>query len=328
MPRNVLGLDIGGANLKLATADGFALHRPFALWKQPERLADELRALLGEVPSCDRLAVTMTGELCDCFETKQQGVNAILDAVEAATKVEILVWTMAGRFVDVATARQQWLKTAAANWLATATFAGRFASSRAALFVDVGSTTTDLVPLLHGQPRPLGRNDAERLKTRELVYTGIRRTPVCALLDNEVMAELFATTLDAYLVLERIPEDAGDRDTADGRPATHTCAHARLSRMLGGDPKMISESETRRLAQRVAKRQGELLGHAAREVAGRLPEPPRVLITAGAGEFLAGTLLERWPGLLQVSLAHKLGPEVSRSAAAYALAVLAADKVT
>ena len=54
------------------------------------------------------------------------------------------------------------------------------------------------------------------------------------------MAELFATTLDAYLVLDQVPEDAEDRDTADGRPATRPCAHARLSRMLGGDPKMIA----------------------------------------------------------------------------------------
>ena len=328
MPKRVAGLDIGGANLKLATTNGFALHQPFALWRQPERLADELRSLLREAPQFDVVAVTMTGELCDCFETKQQGVNAILDALSAATDIQILVWTTGGKFTEVAAARRQWLKTAAANWLATATFAARFVPKGAGMFVDVGTTTADIVPLWQGRPRPLGLNDAARLKSRELVYTGIRRTPLCALLGDEAMAEFFATTLDAYLVLGRIDEDENDRDTADGRPATRSCAHARLSRMLGGDPQMISTTETHRLAQRVAKRQSEMLQQAAREVAGRLPGPPHVLVTAGAGEFLAESVRQKWRGLSRVSLAEKLGSEISRAACAYAVAVLAAETET
>src|SRR4029450_11499249 len=103
MPATVVGLDVGGANLKLATAAGLAVCRPFALWKQPDRLAAELRALLADAPPFDRVAVTMTGELCDCFETKRQGVAAILDAVESATTVPVHVWTTAGAFVDPAT---------------------------------------------------------------------------------------------------------------------------------------------------------------------------------------------------------------------------------
>src|SRR5437764_312544 len=133
MSSTVVGLDIGGANLKLASTAGLAVHRPFALWKQPERLAVELRSLLSQAPRIDRLAVTMTGELCDCFETKRQGVNDILDAVATVGKVEILVWTTNGCFVDLPTARKEWLKVAAANWLATATLAGRFAPEGAAV---------------------------------------------------------------------------------------------------------------------------------------------------------------------------------------------------
>jgi len=36
------------------------------------------------------------------------------------------------------------------------------------------------------------------MRTGELVYTGIRRTPICAVLNRDVAAELFATMLDAY----------------------------------------------------------------------------------------------------------------------------------
>ena len=42
----IIGLDIGGANLKAATADGAAQSRPFALWKRPRELAAELNKLL------------------------------------------------------------------------------------------------------------------------------------------------------------------------------------------------------------------------------------------------------------------------------------------
>src|SRR5689334_10763296 len=122
----VLGLDIGGANLKAAHGDGTAVTRPFALWKNPHGLADALRDLLSALPAADRLAVTMTGELCDCYEDRRQGVAAILDAVEeAAPGRTVRVWRNDGQFSDVNAARADALMTASANWLALATFAGR-----------------------------------------------------------------------------------------------------------------------------------------------------------------------------------------------------------
>src|SRR5262245_15374302 len=66
-----LGLDIGGANLKAAHTSGAATSRPFALWKQPRDLAAALRELVADLPPAGRVAVTMTGELCDCFATKR-----------------------------------------------------------------------------------------------------------------------------------------------------------------------------------------------------------------------------------------------------------------
>lgn len=331
MPVSVLGLDIGGANLKAAHPDGFALQRPFALWKNPQKLPDELRTLLAQSPKFDRLAVTMTGELCDCFETKRVGVHSILDAVASvAGDKPVRVWTTDATFVDLKAARQEWLKVAAANWLASATFAGRFAPAGGVLFVDCGSTTTDIIPIWEARPNPFGLTDGDRLRTRELVYTGARRTPVCALLGAEGMAELFATTLDVYLVLGKIPEDANDRDTADGRPATQPFAHARLARMLGGDGELTPQAETRHLAELIASRQADLIRHACRDVASRLPDRPSHIVTAGSGEFLADAIIDPvhgWHDVTMHSLSHKLGPEISRAAAAYAVAVLATEPI-
>ena len=67
----------------------------------------------------------------------------------------------------------------------------------------------------------------------------MRRTPLCAVLGAGVAAEFFATTLDVNLVQGRIKEDPTDTNTADGRPASRTAAHARLARMLCADTDAI-----------------------------------------------------------------------------------------
>jgi (4-(4-[2-(gamma-L-glutamylamino)ethyl]phenoxymethyl)furan-2-yl)methanamine synthase len=330
MAQRVLGLDIGGANLKAAHTDGSARLVPFPLWKAPQRLAEELRRLTASMPRFDLLAVTMTGELCDCYESKRQGVQAILDAVEsAAPGAATLVWRNDARFVDVHTARQSPLQVAAANWLALATYAGRFTPEGSALLLDIGSTTTDIVPLLNGKPVPFGRTDPERLRCHELIYTGVRRTPLCALLGPEGAAELFASTLDAYLVLDAIAEDGKDCDTADGRPATKAAAHLRLARMICADLETSTESERRKLALRAMQRQTYYLATGLELVTRRMAAPPRFVVTSGSGEFLARGVLEtqtavQSPGV--VSLAAELGATPSRAACARAIAVLAEEQ--
>jgi probable H4MPT-linked C1 transfer pathway protein len=323
----VLGLDVGGANLKAAHTDGAAMLQAFALWKQPDKLEVALHGLRRRLPAFDRLAVTMTGELCDCFETKRQGVAFILDAVRAvAGRRPVRVWLTDGRLADVEEARAAPLRAAAGNWHALATYAGRFARRGPGLLVDVGSTTTDLIPLRGGRPAPVGLTDTERLRSRELVYTGVRRTPVCALLPAAVAAEWFATTLDVYLVLGRVPE-GDDGNTADGRPATRACARARLARMLGGDAETCAAGAVTWLALRAARAQEKLVRAGLRCVLGRLGALPGTAVLAGSGEFLARRVLRDWPGWSPriVSLAARLGTDRSSAACAYAVAVLAAE---
>jgi probable H4MPT-linked C1 transfer pathway protein len=222
------------------------------------------------------------------------------------------------------------LTVAAANWYAAATWAGRFTPTGGALLIDAGSTTTDIIPLWNGKPTPIGLTDPDRLKSGELVYTGARRTPVCALLHAAGVAELFATTLDVYLMLGRRPETPDDCDTADGRPATQAFAHARLARMLGGDGELTSVAETRYLAEQVAKRQAELIQAATARVAARLPQKPSILLTAGSGEHLidaAIALDETLNRLRRNSISKLLSPAISHSVCAYAVAILASETI-
>ena len=321
MPADAIGLDIGGANLKAADAIGRSLIRPFELWRHPERLVDELARIRDIWPDSSAVAVTMTGELCDCFETKRDGVRHILAAVKHAFgNLPIGVWSLDGVFLSVAEAITRPIDVAAANWHAQATFAGRYAREGAAILVDTGSTTTDVIPLMNGKPVAVGRTDSDRLKSRELVYTGARRTPICAVLGEKVAAELFATTLDAYIALELIPEDADNRSTADGRPATKHFALARLARMIGGDAETISPMEITAIAHDVLAAQSQLIATAIIHVCVRLQSPLQCIIVSGSGGWLAEHAIASMPvGVGDIRRVYIACPE---SACAHALAVL------
>jgi len=232
----------------------------------------------------------------------------------------VSVYRTDGLFADWEEAYAEPLSAAAANWLALAAFVGRYVPTGSALVVDIGSTTSDLVPLRDGAPVPTGRTDTDRLVSGELVYTGVERTPACALLGGGGAAEFFATTHDVYLLLDLIADDAADSDTADGRPATKAYAHARLARMLCGDAESVPRAKAVGLAKRLSRLQQNLLDRAARQVAAE-HGPPETLIIGGSGEFLAQLAFARHEGPI-LSLAEQLGAERSAAACAYALAVL------
>jgi probable H4MPT-linked C1 transfer pathway protein len=225
---------------------------------------------------------------------------------------------------------------AASNWHALARFAGRFAPAGPALLFDVGSTTCDLIPLLDGQPATEGQDDTGRLLAGELVYTGVERSPVCGVARTVpyrgqqclVAHELFATLRDVYLALGDLPERPDDTETADGRPATHAAAVARLGRMLCADHEQFSDQDATSMAQAVAEAQVDLVSDALQRVLARLPTPPQTVILAGHGDFLARRVLARFLASARVlSLVDQLGTGFSRSATAYALAVLARECV-
>jgi probable H4MPT-linked C1 transfer pathway protein len=335
----VLGLDIGGANLKAATSDGAAADRPFPLWRHPERLAEELRSLAAELPRAEAVAVVMTGELADCFVSKAEGVRAIVAAaVEAAGGRPVHFWQTGGELVGAEEADELTRLVAAANWHALATFCGRVVPRGPAVLIDVGSTTTDVVPLCDGRVVAEGLTDPERLRSGELVYTGATRTPVCAFgptafVGEETVplaAEFFATMKDVYLLLGELPEDAGDRDTADGRPATVEFAASRLARMLCADPEEVGEEGLRDLADALAGRQRELIAAALGRVLGRLGAGLTHILLSGSGAFVAERVVADHPrlaGAEVTSLAELFARRVSRSACAYAVARLAAERL-
>lgn len=341
---HVVGLDIGGANLKAADTEGYAASRAFPLWTDSGRLSAAVSELLAPVSGYRALAVTMTGELADCFSTKADGVACILNQVQQVATVPVWVWNTGAEFVAPELAQEIPSLVAAANWHALATWVGRMVPTGRGLLIDVGSTTTDLIPLRDGVPVSDGFTDRERLLSGELVYTGVRRTPLCAVTPAvpwrdtrcPIAAESFATTLDVYLLLGQIAEDAGDCATANGQPATRAAARVRIARCLCSDLTEIADADCDRIARYVARQQQQQVAAAAVRVLERLGGCESVVLS-GSGEFLARSVLaetelSRGGGNLERSVAIEslttiLGRTRAEAACACAVARLAQERL-
>jgi probable H4MPT-linked C1 transfer pathway protein len=226
------------------------------------------------------------------------------------------------------------LQVAAANWHALARFVGRFVRKDVAMLIDVGSTTTDLVPLVKGEPLAAGLTDTERLLQGELVYCGVERTPVCALVESvpyrgqkcPVAREVFATTRDVYLLTGDLPEDPSSRQTADGRMATKAAARARIGRMICADEEQFNHKDAVTIAQAIAEAQAIILSRSVERVSQRLPKRVGAVVLSGHADFLIRRVLEQLGWKVRVvSLAQEIGVGPSRCGPAHALAVLARE---
>lgn len=335
---NIVGLDIGGANLKAHDTNGQTRCSPFPVWQFPERLGSELESLLGKFVPFDLIAVTMTAELADCYQTKAHGVAEILGHLQAATDRPIVVWQTGAEFVSPEVAVQVPSLVAAANWHALATWIGRLVPAGPALLIDMGSTTTDIIPLIDGVPVPVGMTDVERLMAGELVYSGIRRTPLCAIVHSvpigeaycPLAAELFATTLDIHVLLGTLPESTEDRDTANQQPATRSAAHDRIARMLCCDCSELPLESAIQIARFIADVQKKRIAGAIDRVL-QVQEKPETILISGSGRVLIDQVLDEHPrigSIPRVDLATTFSADWAEAACACAVARLAEERVT
>ncbi|NDC54174.1 MAG: H4MPT-linked C1 transfer pathway protein [Planctomycetia bacterium] len=335
---DVLAFDVGGANIKAADGLGWAHSEPFPLWRRPGDLAAAL-ARIASLRRPRRIVATMTGEIADCFASREEGVSFIVDALATAAsplspEADLGLYLVDGTIVPPAAARARPLEAAAANWHALARLASAHATANRALVIDVGSTTTDVVPVADGVPAPLARDDVGRMATGELVYTGIERTPVAVIVRSlpwpsagpgrrPIAAERYADSRDVWLLLGGLEEDAAACDTADGRPATRAAARVRLARMLLADPGAFSPTDAEAAAEWCARAQARTVARALARVMRALGWRPECVVLAGHG----GCLARRACALLgarcaMIPLAERVGPAVSRAACAHAVALV------
>lgn len=309
MPRApIVGWDLGGAHVKAAcvTADGAVRHiiqRPCPLWRGLEQLRTTVKSVLEDmqVEEIAAHAVTMTGELADVFSDRAHGVRQILDLTTPQfVGAPVLVYAGRTGFLTSEAAARNTEHVASANWLAAATVTTARLSE--GLFIDVGSTTTDMVILAGGSVEARGHSDHQRLAYEELIYTGVVRTPVMAVTDKvafsgawvSVMAEQFATTADVYRLTRDLPQHADMLPSADDGHKSETASARRLARMIGRDWQSAEDSQWRRVADYIVERQLVRLRVACEINLSRgLLSPQAPLVGAGLGRFLVRALATR-----------------------------------
>lgn len=329
----VVGWDVGGVNTKAAHVAGggvlAAAVRPFELQRTPDALVALLRSLAGEVGVAGPAthAVTMTAELSQMFRTKRDGVAFVLDALAQAFPAhDIRVFATDGRFLAPAAARREHLAVAAANWAATA----RLVAQRHpdAVLIDVGTTTTDCIPIVAGAVAATGWTDPDRLASGELVYTGALRTPVEAIVRDVpyrdgtagVSAEAFALAADVHIWRGSLAPRDYTTPTADGRPPAREWCGERLARVVCADLDLLDAAAITRIADSVADAQIRSIASALARIRVRHPDLRRAVVT-GLGAFIAAAAA-RAAALEVVHLASEVGSDAARCAPAAAVALL------
>lgn len=341
----LVGWDIGGVNVKaswlVAGKDWVrqtrVASRPFEIWHDKELLPEVLRAAAGDIAPdgpIQAMAVTMSAELSDVFATKREGVLYVLDCVHNCFPNEdIYVLNLSGVLVLLQDAITSPLEFAAANWVASAHWlAGRWPNC---LLVDVGSTTTDILPVLDGRIAVRGKTDTDRLVSGELVYTGALRTNLAAIVQSvpvngrscRVASEYFAVSGDVHLILGHLKPEDYDCTTPDNQPPTVDSARGRLARLICSDSEMMSAREIDELARYIHAQQVLQIRSGIEQVISRLPDlykHPAVVF--GAGAFL-GAEAARGLGLKIRNLENDLGVKKSAALPCVAVAELLAERL-
>jgi hypothetical protein len=267
----MIGIDVGGANLKVVSGEGVCIHY-CPLWENAPitTLLEQYATRPGE-----EAAVVMSGELADCFENKMDGIKFIVKAVKDAFELARFYGTD-GRFHETAVPQ-----LAAANWLASADYLrARYPD---AVLLDIGSTTADIIPLASFE-RLKGLTDLHRLQKGYLVYTGILRGNIATLLQSVVLdakptpvsSEYFATSADAHLVLGHITPEQYSCDTPDKKEKTMEAAQRRLARVVCADLDEIGIDGAYQVAAQFWEKQKSLVCDKVR----------RVMEEAGTGQIL------------------------------------------
>ena len=299
----VIGWDIGGVHLKAARAENRRVTKVVQyaspLRSGTEPLLQAISEAKKELGGADRHVVTMTGELADTFTSRAEGVEHLANlAAHELGSVEI--YAGPAGYIHPEDARKHFASIASANWHACATLIAR--KCEHALLIDLGSTTTDIVPIIKGKTVARGYTDAQRLAAGELLYIGMVRSFVMATADRapfhgawtSLVNENFATMADVHRILGTLPPDVDLMPTADGRAKTVDASRARLARMLGSDAPDADDETWTLVAQWFAEAQTRAICDAARLVlSARTLPSPTTIVGAGIGRILIAEIARR-----------------------------------
>lgn len=348
----IIGLDIGGANLKavkLFVVSNRKFHVKstvrdyFPVWiigkEGLVRGLEKIREKLS--PSKEyTVSTTMTAELSDIFRNKSEGVRFIVKAVEkvfndAHSRFYVNV---EGKLISHLEATRKPLNVAAANWAASAWLISKKFNN--CVFIDIGSTSTTIVPIVDGKISVRGFTDPEKLVYGELVYLGVLRTNICSIVSEvpykglfaRVSSEKFALSGDVCLALNKVSVEDYTTETADGRGRSLRECLDRLARVPCADNEILNDSEIVEIARYIYETMVFKVFKALIQVRTRILSLGYDLnvfkaCTAGLGSFLAKEAALRAGFKDVVDISNIYGINISQVFPAYAAALMALERL-
>jgi len=338
MIETCIGWDVGGAHLKAVLLDNdgqvLAATQVYCpLWRGLRELEFAIDNVLLDF-SADHHIVTMTGELADIFANRRDGVLKIAAILSSKLHGKVRYYAGSSGFVNDDAIEQHCADIASMNWLASVQYVARKVPK--ALFVDIGSTTTDIALIDNGMPQVIGFTDAARMQCDELVYTGVVRTPLMAMAQKipfagkmtNVAAEYFATAADVYTLTGELGLAENMAETADGADKTVQASTRRIARMIGCDADDAPASLWMELAHSFKSVQLDQIRHALLKQMSLLKDSSGLkVIGAGTGAFLVAELAKQLGLEYRAVTEFIAGGEAGKMAAvcfpAYAIAYLA-----
>jgi len=263
----ILTFDIGGANTKKLVYNGeikkSEIHY-FPIWKKKDKLTSFLFKLKEDA---DLVAITLTAELCDIFSNKEEGVRYLVSRCEEVFDKPYYLSVEKGllKANDIEDLRE----LAAANWKATLYYLEEVFEG--GILLDVGSTTTDIIPFSKGSKRH-EKTDLERLKKKQLVYTGVLRTPINAIVEEvpyedgmiSISSEFFAITADIYNILGLDIDYSCE--TPDGAGKSIAESMTRVARLLCADTDTLDKKVILKICKHVHNKQVEKISKALQTI--------------------------------------------------------------
>ena len=332
----IAGFDIGGANTDLAVIDfedgeiknmevDFAY---LPMWSNNDDLSHVLVELIENicpVSEIDAVGISMTAELVDAYDTKKDGVLDIVKKCEETFTCPIAYVGVDG-MISKSEIEKDPLKAAAANWIATAQIATLISDN--CIFIDTGSTTTDIIPIKEGSECAIGKSDFDRSATGELVYTGTLRTNLASFLDKielngkeyRIASELFAQTADVYMVLDLITEDDYICDTFDGEGKSKIDCARRIARVVCADLEMLSMDDIVAMSEVIHQKQIAQIADGLKQVVET--QGLDLIVTTGLGKDILDRPAAELLGLKVKSMGDILSDDECTVAPAVGTAVM------
>ena len=295
----ILGLDIGGANtdctiIELKNNEIISMKNDreyFPMWKNNTQLQEYLHKLTENDPDIDVICVSMTAELADGYTSKKEGVLDISHQVIKVFDEKIVYFVTFDGLKTYDELKKNPLSAAAANWIGTAEIIKYIEKN--CIFMDIGSTTTDIIPIKNHKEYALGHTDLERLSTGELIYTGMLRTNLTSIVhtvpihnkNTRVSSELFSITADVHRILGNIEEDEYTCPTPDGNKKDIISCKRRLARLVCADLDSLEDEEIIKLAEYIEKKQIDQIYSGLKEVVERTKIKTVLITSIGHGNL-------------------------------------------